>query len=743
MSDQNKSLQPLRALLPAPTTSQPVISRSLPAPSRKRPPSTKVACNACRSKKKACDGKRPACTPCTELRVQCIYISVNETETSAMALKRENQMLRDMLTRLTAMPEDVAHQTLKQLTFAVDPFASLRSMRPSGPKDPREVLPHVHSNIEFELTRRHPSAYPQTRRLSRIKMSGSMGPRPAKVARISHSAGGGPPAPGNSNRPVTAETAERSPSVESRAYSWPYNTPFFVPPIGPPPPPPPPIHRDPRLKNLNIGFWTVVPITNQDAADVISLYLETDHPILGLFDADLFLDDLVGGQMRYCSALLVNALLAFACQAYAAKKPEASRWSQDFEEEASKLWLVQGDDNLPTITALAFMTQSCGCNGKGELDVRYIKEAGAMAKRLKLFGCSDASTFVDLAHMSEAEARATTQVAWGVFNILSMTSQFYLPATTEYPPTLPIPGRGGLAEPGTKAEQAPIIKESSEGSSSGSELGSQSRASLKRSRSPSSPSSVSNVFAAFCELWVISSQITWMYQHDGSPGYSSQAFALEKYVKLLAWADNLSVCMERGEYSPPQVLVCHMWFHGTILYLLRPFIPSDQQHGFKSWSPSADQMHAFFAASVEQLKELVEVYASYPQSTFSIFGHSALVHVANAVASDTSNPEWRPYFLSCIRGYQNLYSSFTVAEVIAGGLLSMVVRKGAMDLAEASGLLQELRAKKNQKLVGRATGLFVTDLDLAVTDREAARVDRMMERFEEMTVLDEFTQGIV
>ncbi|GJC90159.1 hypothetical protein ColLi_12997 [Colletotrichum liriopes] len=53
-----------------------------------------------------------------------------------MALKRENQMLRDLLSQLTAMPEDVAHQTLKKLKFAVDPFAALRSIRPSGPKDP-------------------------------------------------------------------------------------------------------------------------------------------------------------------------------------------------------------------------------------------------------------------------------------------------------------------------------------------------------------------------------------------------------------------------------------------------------------------------------------------------------------------------------------------------------------------------------------------------------------------------------
>ncbi|GKT88647.1 C6 transcription factor [Colletotrichum tofieldiae] len=313
-----------------------------------------------------------------------------------MALKRENQMLRDMLSQLTAMPEDVAHQTLKKLKFAVDPFAALRSIRPSGPKDPREVLPHVHSNIEFELTRRHPSAYPQTRRLLRIGTSESMASRPAKIARAAYSSEKDHPVSGDSNHLFTTETKKYRPSFASEVSPRPYNTAFFVSPMGPVPPPPPPIHRDPRLKNLNIGFWTVVSITNHDAADIISLYLETDHPILGLFDLDLFLDDLISGQ-----------------QAYAAKQPEASRWSQEFEEEASKLWLAQNDDTLPTISALALMIQSCGCNGKGDLDVRYIKEAAAMAKRLKLFGCPDAYTFVDLSHLSEAKARATTQAAWG------------------------------------------------------------------------------------------------------------------------------------------------------------------------------------------------------------------------------------------------------------------------------------------------------------------------------------------
>lgn len=70
---------------------------------------------------------------------------------------------------------------------------------------------------------------------------------------------------------------------------------------------------DSRLNKLEIMHWTDVDIDNDLAARCISLYLETDHPLLGLFDPDLFVEQLISGQEQFCSALLVNALLYWAC----------------------------------------------------------------------------------------------------------------------------------------------------------------------------------------------------------------------------------------------------------------------------------------------------------------------------------------------------------------------------------------------------------------------------------------------
>jgi len=56
----------------------------------------------------------------------------------------------------------------------------------------------------------------------------------------------------------------------------------------------------------------VVPISNEYAAFLISQYLDVDHPTLGFFDADLFVQDLVHRRLEFCSPLLVSSLLHWA-----------------------------------------------------------------------------------------------------------------------------------------------------------------------------------------------------------------------------------------------------------------------------------------------------------------------------------------------------------------------------------------------------------------------------------------------
>jgi hypothetical protein len=70
---------------------------------------------------------------------------------------------------------------------------------------------------------------------------------------------------------------------------------------------------DIRLERVRIRQWTNVTIMDDIAAQAISLFLLNKTPGGVFFDIDLFLDDLVNGDTRFCSRLLVNSVLAQAC----------------------------------------------------------------------------------------------------------------------------------------------------------------------------------------------------------------------------------------------------------------------------------------------------------------------------------------------------------------------------------------------------------------------------------------------
>jgi hypothetical protein len=70
---------------------------------------------------------------------------------------------------------------------------------------------------------------------------------------------------------------------------------------------------DDRLNSLEISFWTDVPVPSTMAARAISLYLQTDHPLLGTFEPASFVGDLIGHRTKFCSHFLANAVLYWAC----------------------------------------------------------------------------------------------------------------------------------------------------------------------------------------------------------------------------------------------------------------------------------------------------------------------------------------------------------------------------------------------------------------------------------------------
>lgn len=168
------------------------------------------------------------------------------------------------------------------------------SQQPSIVKASRGIAAPVVSEIEFELMLLHQSAYPK---LAEVDLSS------VRTLLLPYSTHTSPS--GSSGMLID------SPEPKCKAPAFDDFETRETPPVEGPSPP----KRlcDHRLHQLQISYWSRVSITNEYAAVVISFYLETDHPFIGLFDADLFIRDLTGRRMRYCSAFLVSSLLFLAC----------------------------------------------------------------------------------------------------------------------------------------------------------------------------------------------------------------------------------------------------------------------------------------------------------------------------------------------------------------------------------------------------------------------------------------------
>lgn len=69
---------------------------------------------------------------------------------------------------------------------------------------------------------------------------------------------------------------------------------------------------DSRLPSINVSYWTKVSSDNLMLRVLLQIYFVFDYPFHPYFHKDLFLEDMLMCNRRFCSPLLVNSLLAAA-----------------------------------------------------------------------------------------------------------------------------------------------------------------------------------------------------------------------------------------------------------------------------------------------------------------------------------------------------------------------------------------------------------------------------------------------
>jgi hypothetical protein len=88
---------------------------------------------------------------------------------------------------------------------------------------------------------------------------------------------------------------------------------------------------------------------------------------------------------------------------------------------------------------------------------------------------------------------------------------------------------------------------------------------------------------------------------------------------------------------------------------------------------------------------------NYPQSSYHVYWHIALIYVANAVLTTSTDIEWRFYFLLCLQGYSRLSPVYGFASVCYKGLLTIAIKSKKISAEEGRRLLDQLGEKQDRQ----------------------------------------------
>ncbi|KAF4452232.1 Nitrogen assimilation transcription factor nit-4 [Fusarium austroafricanum] len=666
-----------RQLLPVPhnegssSNSQPSASSSTPRSSsdetlKRQRIGTQLACNSCRKRKIRCDGRKPMCEACRRRGEgePCIYESRTANQTN-----KETEKILELFEIMKTGPEAQAIDILRVLRSHADLDTAMSTIQPriarSIAGQTRSLEHPRYLGLESELMTRHSITFP------------TLQPFESSILKKFFNTGRTSAVDSDNDTPMTSNE-----SNEPNPFSMHNPTKSPAPLLSP---------CDERLEELNIGFWSSVPIPSDLAAKVISLYLETDHPILGSFDPALFVEDLIHCRAGYCSKLLVSAIMYLSCQMYSQIESSVQSFTQQFCEEAEKRWtLEKSTDSLLTLAATQLLGLGYLGDGKDHYVLTYVSEVNSMATRMGLFGVEQSIAVSKAKQVNDELQSATSYAAWGSFNWIVFMALFYQQpglSYPEHPPIIPIPGQPWH------------------------------HASKNSPGSTRQTTYMGDTFPVLCRFWRILHEVVLKYYRDqpfpreGLSSHIALSFAEYKYRELIAWAETLPPTLVRSEQSPHHVFVFH--------------------------SPDAA-----YKASVNQLKRLVVVYReNYSCSSFTMLWHTALIHIVNAIIGDTKDINWRFYLFFCVQAYGDLRRSFRFAETIGRSILSMTLQQGEISSEEARKLMVQFEENRLSSPSEDIRATFMADLNLAMTAPEEASVESLSDRFEDIALFREFTNA--
>ncbi|RYO76663.1 hypothetical protein DL766_009508 [Monosporascus sp. MC13-8B] len=274
------------------------------------------------------------------------------------------QAYEELFDILRSQPENTSTQILQRIRAGADVSAVVKAIRDS------DLLIHLALNLEYRCRYEFPYRDEMPPLLGNWENPYLQSNLYEKLRTLSP------------HRTLTKESMRDIENESERMYFMPYHAAEIV---------------DPRISAVDASYWTTVNRDNTLLRVLLGTYFVSEYRFHPYFDKDLFLEDMVNGRTRFCSALLVNAILAAAWHGYRPTTDRAAHWMPEntgyrfFAEARRLLDLERSNATITTIQAAAIIK---------------------MAKTLNLFCYTPES--------DQDWQRAAAITAWGLFNWQAM-----------------------------------------------------------------------------------------------------------------------------------------------------------------------------------------------------------------------------------------------------------------------------------------------------------------------------------
>ncbi|KAK3694213.1 fungal-specific transcription factor domain-containing protein [Podospora appendiculata] len=325
----------------------------------------------------------------------------------------------------------------------------------------------------------------------------------------------------------------------------------------------------PELSDTRVPprMWSMVTSDALLVQHLLALYFCWEYPTFALLSKAHFLGDFVDGRTRYCSSILVNALLALGCRF--SNLPDTRADANDpttsgdhFFTECLRLFhLEKSHHSLTTIQALGIMSireASCGHDSES---CYYAGQSARLAVEMGLHMVQD-----DRRNDDESEVQAAT--FWGAFALDHAWSLATgsLPKCSRF---LRLPPKPAVIDDIETALWFPYTDD-------GEGISPPAPSSYKKSNqttgewSSVQPSNVRSVYKCFCEISELVHESLYILYSPGMPIVGQDL--LDNYQRYLDFSDSFPDVLQLDMHFTPAVLFARMYHQFVLLLLFRPFI---------------------------------------------------------------------------------------------------------------------------------------------------------------------------